>query len=453
MSPDQADSKQTVIGYFVPEYPGQTHIFFWREMQQLRTLNVDPEVVSTRRPAKRIVSHSWAADEIKTTTYLFPPKPIDALAAAIFAIGCGPFAWFRCAQAVINAKDVSWKQRIRLSMMVLLGGQLARIAKQQGWEHIHVHSCADAANIAMFAKLLSGIPYSMTLHGPISDYGPNQRQKWKNSKFTIVITKKLHREAESQLAGALPASVPIAPMGVALQNFKRANSYSAWSGEGPLHVFACGRINACKGHEYLIQAIGLLRDREIDAHLRIAGAADSDNDSYLNLLKRTISELKLEDRVELLGAVSEEAVRTNIEEAHAFALASLHEPLGVVYMEAMAMECPTIATNGGGVTELITSGENGLLVDPKSSVQMADAIERVALDPEFARRVGACGRTTVEESFHSGISAETITRHIVDDFDDRQTRQNALVDEQNNERPNDDRVRATTASPSETVLR
>ena len=283
----------------------------------------------------------------------------------------------------------------------------------------------------------------MTLHGPISDYGPNQKQKWQNSKFTIVITKKLHREASEQLAGFLPESVPIAPMGVALENFKRTNDYSAWSGVGPLRVFACGRINACKGHEYLIQAIGELRDREIDAHLRIAGAADSDNDSYLNLLRQTISELNLEDRVELLGAVSEVAVRTNIEEAHVFALASLHEPLGVVYMEAMAMECPTIATNGGGVTELITSGENGFLVDPKSSLQMADAIERVALDPEFAIRIGSSGRTTVEQSFHAGISAETIARHVVDQFD-ADSNQEETSDPGQEAKTSNERVRTTT---------
>lgn len=400
------------IGYFIPEYPGQTHIFFWREMKKLRELNVSPEVVSTRRPAKRIISHAWAADEIKKTTYLFPPNLTDTLLATVFVLLCGPVAWFRCAKSVLLADGVSVKQRIRLAMMVLLGGHLARIAEKREWEHIHVHSCADAANIAMFAHLLSKIPYSMTLHGPVSDYGPNQKQKWSNSDFTIVITKKLHREANEQLAGHLPDSVPIAPMGVALENFQRSNNYSPWSGEGPLRIFACGRINACKGHEHLIESIGLLRDREIDAHLRIAGAVDSENDSYLKSLEKTIRELKLEDRVELLGAVSEETVRTNIEEAHAFALASLHEPLGVVYMEAMAMECPTIATNGGGVAELIASGENGLLVDPKSSLQLADAIERVALDPDFARSLGTNGRETVAESFHSGISARTIAAHI-----------------------------------------
>ena len=403
---------QKTIGYFVPEYPGQTHIFFWREMSKLRQLGVEPEVVSTRRPAKRIISHSWAQEELKTTIYLFPPRLLDLARAVLFLVMQGPAAWARCARSVLTAEGVTIKQRFRLALMVVLGSHLARIAKSQGWDHIHSHSCADAANIALFAHLICGVPYSMTLHGPISDYGPNQRQKWSNTEFTIVITKKLYREAQEQLSGSLPANVPIAPMGVALENFQRLRPYEAWDGSGPLNVFACGRINVCKGHEFLVRAIAELRDRDIDAHLRIAGAVDSENDSYLNLLQETITELNLEGYVHLLGAISEEKVRSNIEEAHVFALASLHEPLGVVYMEAMAMECPTVATNGGGVTELIESGQNGMLVDPKNSTQMADAIQRVALDPQFATMIGQQGRQTVEASFHSGISAETIARGL-----------------------------------------
>jgi len=414
-------SHKKTIGYFVPEYPGQTHIFFWREMLKLRALGIQPEVVSTRRPAKRIISHSWAEDEMKTTVYLYPPGLADALKSAVFVLRCGPAAWWRCINCIRQADDVTVAQRLRLALMVLLGGRLALIARQQSWDHIHVHSCADAANIAMFASLLTGIPYSMTLHGPIHDYGPNQKQKWHNSSFTIVITNRLHREAREQLGDFLPQHVPIAPMGVALENFQRSGEYQPWDGASPLRIFSCGRLNVCKGHEHMIRAIGELRDRDIDVQLEIAGACDSDNSPYRQLLEETIAELDLQDRVHLLGAISESKVRDGIESAHIFALASLHEPLGVVYMEAMAMECPTVATNGGGVRELIESGNNGLLVDPENPMQLADAIEQLALDPALSCHIGQQGRQTVEQSFHSGVSAQTIATHLGIDIADETT--------------------------------
>ena len=92
----------------------------------------------------------------------------------------------RCTSAIATAK-VGWKSRLRLVPLALLGASLARISKRRHWDHLHVHSCADAAHIAMFARILGGVPYSLTLHGPLSDYGPNQRQKWRNAEFVVVI--------------------------------------------------------------------------------------------------------------------------------------------------------------------------------------------------------------------------------------------------------------------------
>ena len=67
-----------------------------------------------------------------------------------------------------------------------------------------------------------------------------------------------------------------------------------------------------------------------------------------------------------------------MERAHAFVLASLAEPLGVVYMEAMAMELPTIGTRSGGVPELIRHGETGFLVEPQDSKGLSDMVQWIA---------------------------------------------------------------------------
>ena len=78
------------IGYLVPEFPGQTHIFFWREMRELRKLGVEVEVVSTRRPDAAIMSHTWTAEATATTTYLWPPSPRLLLSGVVRTIFAGP---------------------------------------------------------------------------------------------------------------------------------------------------------------------------------------------------------------------------------------------------------------------------------------------------------------------------------------------------------------------------
>jgi hypothetical protein len=60
------------ISYFIPESPGPTHAFFWREREAMRRQGVDAEIVSTRRPPSGIVSHSWSLDAMAETEYWFP---------------------------------------------------------------------------------------------------------------------------------------------------------------------------------------------------------------------------------------------------------------------------------------------------------------------------------------------------------------------------------------------
>ena len=126
----------------------------------------------------------------------------------------GPAAWWQCLAVIAKASDTSLSQKVRLLALVFVAGKLAGLARTKGWSHIHVHSCANAASIAMFASLLSKVSYSLTLHGPLTDYSPNQEQKWHFSAFAILITKKLYDEVNKCLAGHLPQKVEIAPMGL-----------------------------------------------------------------------------------------------------------------------------------------------------------------------------------------------------------------------------------------------
>jgi glycosyltransferase involved in cell wall biosynthesis len=197
-------------------------------------------------------------------------------------------------------------------------------------------------------------------------------------------------------------------MGVDLEVLKRTQPYEPWSGSGPFRLFSCGRLNPCKGHDDAVRALALVRQQGIDGRLTIAGQDDTAGCSYRAMLDGLIQELGLEGCVRLLGAVDEDVVRRELEASHAFVLASLHEPLGVAIMEAMAMGLPVVVTREGGVPELVQDGADGLLVDARSPEQIAAALVRLAGDPGLAQRLGAEGRRTVARRFHSGVSAGVI---------------------------------------------
>ncbi|MDR7082011.1 glycosyltransferase involved in cell wall biosynthesis [Arthrobacter ginsengisoli] len=228
----------------------------------------------------------------------------------------------------------------------------------------------------------------------------------------MVITKRLLGDIEAQLGGALPGRIAVAPMGVDTTNFTRNFPYEPWTGEGPAKIFSCGRLNPSKGHKDLLAAVRLLTDSGIDARLVIAGEDELGGTGYRLELERLIAELDLAGRVSLLGAVSEGVIRTGLEDAHVFALASHAEPLGVAIMEAMSLSVPVVVTGAGGVPELVQDQHSGLLVRTNNPAHLAAALARVLNTPDLAGQLGTEGRRRVANRFDStrgaGILAQLI---------------------------------------------
>lgn len=405
-------SDMVQIGYLVPEFPGQTHNFFWREIQALRDFGIGVNIISTRLPPAGLMSTSWGNEALKGTTYLFPPTVTDIPALLGVLVIAGPLSWYRCLHSICRADGVTTRQRARMLGLILMSAKLVRTARRQGWRHVHVHSCADAANVAMFAKWLGGIEYSLTLHGALAIYGGNQRQKWRHASFGIVITQVLFNEIQRTLRGDLPPRIEVAPMGVNVSVFARTSPYRPYEGDGDLRVFCCGRLNPGKGHRFLIEAVDQLRQDGMSITLEIAGEDETGGLGHRLELEALIRSRGLEGHVKLLGAVSEEVVCKRLMEAHVFALASLDEALGVAIMEAMSMEVPVIATRVGGVPELVSDGLDGLLVQPSDPASLAQAIKVIAADPRRARDLGKQARRKVADSFSVDRSAKVIIQSI-----------------------------------------
>ena len=397
------------IGFFIPEFPGQTHIFLWRERQALAELGIDADLVSTRPPPRAVASHSWAAEAQARTRYLLPLRG-EGLGMATEFLRSGPLGWARGLTAALTAQTSGGvKARARMLALLGMGARLKRIAREQGWRHVHVHSCADSANIAMFAERLGGPGYSLTLHGPtLEGYGPNQPQKWRHARFATIISRLLAGVVDRELAGSKPRIINIAPMGVDLDQIRRAAPWQPPAPGAPLRIFSCGRLNAVKGHDHLIETVRLLREQGIDARLEIAGEDEQGGSGYHRYLAALIAEKGLGDAVTLLGAVSEDRVREGLEHAHVFALASLNEGISVAIMEAMAMEMPVVVTDVGGNHELITSGRDAILVPPEAPGVMADEIARLVADPDHARALAQASRARVAADFHHRRSAEAV---------------------------------------------
>lgn len=399
------------IGYLIPEFPGQTHIFFWRERQSLAQMGIECDLVSTRKPPPSLIAHPWSAQAMRDTRYLSPLGVRGILSATATIVRSAPAGWWRVLNAICTADLRGLRQRLRLVGLALTGAHLAAIARRERWVHLHVHSCGDSAHVALFAHLIGRTPFSMTLHGPLHDYGANQAMKWRHAAFGIVITNRLFGELHAAITDLQPGKVDIAPMGVDIDRFRRSRPYSPWRGAGPFRIFSCGRLNPCKGHDDLIRAVALLRAAGMEATLSIAGADDT-NGWYQTELTALIEQLNLHSAVTLLGATAEGDVIRHLEASHAFSLASLGEPLGVAIMEAMSMELPVVVTKGGGVQELVTHSRDGILVEVRNPEDVAKGLQLVASRPETALALAQAARQRVANSFQSTESARALARRL-----------------------------------------
>ncbi len=396
-------TRPLAIGYLVPQFPGQTHIFFWREIEALERMGHDVRLFSTRVPPPGLIAHSWSDAAIARTTYLGRVDPAAAAQAAARLIPRGLGLW-ALGGGPRFARD--------LALTLAAASQLRTECRAEGIQHVHAHSCGRAALIAALSARMGGPSYSLTLHGPLQDYGPGQRFKWRGASFATVITEVLRREAEATLGDALPARVITRPMGVDTEELRRDTPYEPVRHGRPMRLFSCARLHMVKGHQDLMSAVRQLLDMGVDVRLEIAGEDDAGGSGYRAVLEQHLKRLRLRDHVKLLGAIDAEAVRQKLLAADAFVLASWSEPLGVAYMEAMACGVPTIGTDAGGVRELIRDGDTGILVPPRNPGALARAIRDFAANPETALHLSRAGRAQVEEHFRSDLGAEVLAAEI-----------------------------------------
>jgi len=157
-------------------------------------------------------------------------------------------------------------------------------------------------------------------------------------------------------------------------------------------LISVGRLCEAKGYPYLIEAIKTLKEN-MDIKLLILGEGEDKRK-----LETQIRGFNLEKNIFLLGR--KENVSNYLNASDIFILASLWEGLPIALLEAMACGLPVVATNVGGIPEVIKDGLSGFLVDSKNSIMLAEKIEYLLnLNIESRKEMGTEGRKIVEEKF------------------------------------------------------
>jgi starch synthase len=301
---------------------------------------------------------------------------------------------------------------------------------------VHCHTWyADMAGILV--SKLWGVPSVMTIHSlePLRPWKVEQlgnayhlsawmeRTAIEQADAIIAVSKET-KEDVLHFFDIPPSKIHVIYNGIDLEQYRKTAEAAALRKYGVdpdrPYVLFVGRITRQKGIIHLVNAIP-----EIDPSLQVvlcAGAPDTPEIGQE--MTRRIQEVSAtrKDVIWIQEMLSRPDVIQFYSHAAVFCCPSVYEPFGIINLEAMACETAVVASAVGGIKEVVVPGETGLLVDlqlktgtfdpeepAKFAHELAQAINKVALDPDLQAKFGREGRRRVEETFSwSAIAQQTL---------------------------------------------
>jgi glycogen synthase len=259
---------------------------------------------------------------------------------------------------------------------------------------VHVHLGEDLAVLptGAAAAKLHRLPLVLTVHTSlhhtlaVSDLRSavlktlgGQIERWgeHSAEAVLVITPRLSKLLISD--GAAENRIHVIPPGVNPSLFEGPFE-DPFSGVGRPRVLFVGRLAPQKGVDTLVAAAGLLKDP--CAQVLLVGDGPE-----RKALERETERLGVGDRLHFVGFVTHDRLPAAMAHADVLVLPSLYEELGTVLLEAMQAGLPIVASETGGILDVIEDGVNGLLVPPGDPEALARGIDRILSDGDLARRL------------------------------------------------------------------
>ena len=287
-----------------------------------------------------------------------------------------------------------------------------RIIKNNDIKLLHAHWMVPSGFIGVLLKKKFNIPLIVTVHG--SDLFPLKNKFFRHLQKTIVenadVVTISSETARKELISRFPKiknKVIRITMGIDTSIFRQRNVKNRFvEYKNNKIILFVGRLNEQKGVEYLIKAIQKVKNIENSIKLLVIGGGD-----YKIKLKGIVDELGLKDYVEFLGPKAQKEIVDYYNLADVFVLPSVTskigtEALGLVLVEAMSCGTCVIGSSSGGIKEVISDGNNGLIFKEKDSDDIFEKIIRVLKDKKLNKKLRKNGIQYARAAFDWEIISE-----------------------------------------------
>jgi glycosyltransferase involved in cell wall biosynthesis len=283
----------------------------------------------------------------------------------------------------------SFGQRSELSPWAFF--QFWRILGKQDFDIIHLNTPRPLV-VGGLASKLCGIPLrvcSRRVNFPLNSPLSRLKYNWMQEKVVTVSVSIRRTLIEG---GVCPDLIKVIYEGVDVDWVDSQRVPVPDSVNSGLVVGTVAHLSPEKGHRTLFEAAARVLSRVPDVHFIVVGRGE-----LMSSLKAMVGELGIQKKVTFTGFRSDsEGLMKHFD---IFCLPSISEGLSSAILVAMASSLPVVATQVGGIPELVIAGETGILVPPGDAAQLADGLCKVLESTQLREKMGCAGRQRIEERF------------------------------------------------------
>jgi len=408
------------VAYVLKGYPRRSELFIASEIWRLEQLGVrlhlivltpsDEDARHAVVDAVRAVPwHLPAMSSLSATTArawlranLRPYLPALRRVAARHPVRLLSVSASAAAQA-IRARDRWRPRKVYLKELLQAIAVADRIDALGDVSHLHAHFAHGCTTVTWWAARLTGRTFSFTGHAK-DLYRPSLNpsgllaRKLRAASFAVTCTGA---NVGHLRALGTPTPVHLVYHGLNPDFARLVAADPAVAAPPRFRIASVGRMVDKKGFDVLVEALAELRDRGVDAELVLAGE-DGPAAAEVDAL---IARRGLATVARRLGPLDQGGLLELVAGSSVFALACRvaadgdRDGIPNVLVEAMAAGVAVVSTTVSGIPELVSDGDNGLLVAPEDPPALAAALRRLAVDDGLRRRLAAAGRETIADRF------------------------------------------------------
>lgn len=292
--------------------------------------------------------------------------------------------------------NLNIKTKFEFSPKVFISAvRLSNLIRKENIDIVHCHTRVSQV-AGLIASRIARAPYLTTCHGFFKKRLRGVFDTWGEKVIAISTSVKNHLEND---LGVSPDRIRTVYSGIDLRRFSRTYSTEdisrikkSFGLKDGYIIGTIGRLSSVKGHEFLVRAMVEVLKEDKTAECLIVGDGDEKR-----ALKSLVKSLGLDRNIHFIGSDLDTGKFLSVMDI--FVFPSVKEGLGISLLEAMASGKACIASEIGGIRDIITDGFNGILVPVGDYNAISKAILRAIKDKELRKRLAGNAKDLICERF------------------------------------------------------